>query len=192
MTQLITDVLDYATLKKTKKAAQTNLDLNKEIESVLFDLKAQIADSGAIIQSGQLPVVSAIPIKVNQLFLNLISNAIKFRKKEGDCLITISAEEKSDHWQLAIQDKGIGIEQEHLGKIFEPFKKLHANTQYPGSGIGLASCLHIVKLHKGEIWVESALGEGTTFYFTLPKKKEIEPINKKILPVAEEELLVNA
>ncbi len=99
----------------------------------------------------------------------MISNAIKFRKKEEALIIQIGAVEKTKHWEFFIKDNGIGIDKEYQQKIFEPFKKLHHSSVYSGSGIGLASCLQIVKLHQGKIWVASEVGRGSTFFFTIAK-----------------------
>ena len=110
-----------------------------------------------------------VPVKINQIFQNIISNAIKFKKKDQPLTIKISGENKGTHWELSIEDNGIGIEKEHQEKIFAPFQKLHSESEYDGSGIGLATCKRIIKLHQGDIWVESELNKGTKFIFTLPE-----------------------
>jgi chemotaxis family two-component system sensor kinase Cph1 len=106
---------------------------------------------------------------LKQLFQNLISNAIKFRKKNEGCEITISVEEKPTEYLFAFKDNGIGIDEQYKDRIFIVFQRLHGKSEYPGTGIGLATCQKIVALHKGKIWVESQLGEGSTFYFTISK-----------------------
>ena len=110
-----------------------------------------------------------MPTKINQIFQNIISNAIKFKKEDEPLTIKIQSENKGSHWELAIEDNGIGIEKEHQEKIFAPFQKLHSEQEYSGSGIGLATCKRIVDMHKGEIWVESEKDKGTKFVFTLPQ-----------------------
>ena len=102
---------------------------------------------------------------MRQLFQNLIANAIKFNKPGHLPEVKIAVEEKADEWLFSVADNGIGIEKAHQEKIFLLFRKLHSNTQYEGTGIGLSLCKKIVELHGGKIWVDSTPGEGTTFYF---------------------------
>ena len=100
---------------------------------------------------------------------NLISNAIKFRKKDTPSIIKIASKDIGTHYQLSISDNGIGIAPKYQQEIFSIFKKLHNGTDYQGNGIGLATCQKIVHQHKGKIWVDSKEGEGATFYFTIQK-----------------------
>ena len=104
-----------------------------------------------------------------QLFQNLIGNAIKFRRPLGRPIILISAEEQTDHWVFSIEDNGIGIAKNDIERIFTIFQRLHKRTEYEGTGIGLAICYKIVTQLGGRIWVESELGKGSIFRFTLPK-----------------------
>ncbi len=182
MNLLITDLLAFAKLKKEVDITFTKVNLDKLFNSVLFDLKDQVDTSGVIITMDRLPELRVIPVKMNQLFQNLISNAIKFRKKTEQLTIKVEAKEKESHWEFSIQDNGIGIKKEHQEKIFAPFKKLHNSAEFEGSGIGLATCMHIVKLHKGRIWAASDFGEGTTFYFTIAK----DLITQKEVTIVEE------
>ena len=169
MNLLITDLLAFARLKREEAITFESINLDTLLNSVLFDLKEQIDTSGVHIQLTGLPELQVIPVKINQLFQNLISNAIKFRRRDEVCKVQVYATEKAEHWLFSIKDNGIGIKPEHQEKIFQPFKKLHNAPEFEGSGIGLATCLHIVKLHNGKIWVDSNLGAGTTFYFTIAK-----------------------
>jgi light-regulated signal transduction histidine kinase (bacteriophytochrome) len=102
------------------------------------------------------------------LFQNLITNAIKFQKKNNRPKIKISSEKTSDKWTFSIHDNGIGISSVHFERIFIIFQRLHTDEEYEGNGIGLSNCKKIVDLHHGKIWVESNLGKGSTFYFTIP------------------------
>jgi light-regulated signal transduction histidine kinase (bacteriophytochrome) len=109
-------------------------------------------------------------MEIKQVFQNLIFNAIKFRKKDVNPCIRISAQRERDYWQFAISDNGIGIAKEHHDRIFIIFQRLHNRTEYAGSGIGLSHCRKIVELHKGRIWLESEPGNGTTFNFTIQQQ----------------------
>ncbi|MDM8536454.1 ATP-binding protein [Desulfobacterales bacterium HSG17] len=104
---------------------------------------------------------------MNQVFQNLISNAMKFRRQELP-MIHISAEKKEEEWLFSFQDNGMGIAPEYHDRIFVIFQRLHLRNEYPGTGIGLAICKKIIERHQGRIRVESQLGKGTTFYFTIP------------------------
>lgn len=188
MNTLITDLLAFAKLKKEVDITFTPIKLEKLFQSVLFDLKDQIDTSGVLIHMGQLPELGVIPVKMNQLFQNLISNAIKFRKKQETLTIRVRAKEKAAHWEFSIEDNGIGIKKEHQEKIFAPFKKLHSSSEFEGSGIGLATCMHIVKLHEGRIWAESDFGVGTTFRFTIAK--DLTATRKEKQKLAPSEVMV--
>jgi light-regulated signal transduction histidine kinase (bacteriophytochrome) len=127
-----------------------------------------------------LPVISGYATELKQLFQNLITNAIKFRKKETLPEIYISVHKNENYWQFAFKDNGIGIEEKYNEKIFAIFQRLHTRTEYEGSGIGLSHCKKIVELHKGRIWVNSTPGEGSTFYFTLPGDKQASHKNNNL------------
>jgi light-regulated signal transduction histidine kinase (bacteriophytochrome) len=114
-----------------------------------------------------LPEVMADNTQLAQVFQNLIINGIKFHSEKAP-KVHISAEKKEREWVFSVQDNGIGIDPQYSEKIFEVFKRLHNKEAYPGTGIGLAVCKKIIERHGGRIWVESELGNGSTFYFTLP------------------------
>ncbi|MGZ8537251.1 MAG: sensor histidine kinase, partial [Flavisolibacter sp.] len=126
-----------------------------------------INEANAEINNDPLPVINGYPTEIKQLFQNLIINAIKFRKKYTSPVIRITAEKAGDHWNFAVADNGIGIEEQHKDRIFVIFQRLHTRNEYPGSGIGLSHCKKIVELHKGKIWVDSKPGFGSTFHFTI-------------------------
>lgn len=171
MRRLITDLLDYSKIGSQEE--MQDLDCNIMLHEVLEDLGAKITETGAVIKTEKLPILNGYQVEMKQLFQNLIVNAIKFTST-GICpKIKISAERVLGHWQFAFSDNGIGIAKEHNEKIFIIFQRLHTRSHYQGSGIGLSHCKKIVELHKGKIWLESEVGEGTTFYFTIPLKHSI-------------------
>ncbi len=181
MQTLVGDLLDYAKLNSKKSQEFVEQDMNLVVKQVTQNLHNGICKSGASIEINQLPMLDVIPVKINQLFQNLLHNAIKFRKNNVPLHISILCEELKDHYRFSIKDNGIGIEKEYLKLIFEPFKKLHSEFEYKGSGIGLATCKKIVELHKGEMSVDSTYGYGTTFFFTLPKNLKDEKISSELV-----------
>ncbi len=169
MQMLIDDLLSYSRVD-TKKIQRSLFSPQSMIEDICYELSSQINEHGTNVEIGILPdKIEADKTKVKQLFQNLISNAVKFSAVSEFPKVEIHAKEKDNAWQFIIRDNGIGIEEEYFQKIFLLFKKLHTNDVYEGTGIGLALCKKIVEQHQGKIWLESTLGEGTTFYFTLMK-----------------------
>ena len=142
-------------------------DCNLVLEQVIYDLEESIEDSGAAVSQDRLPTVNADRIQLSQVFQNLISNALKFSGEVAPS-VHISAKQAPDEWVLSVQDNGIGIAKRHYERIFKMFQRLHHRSEYEGSGIGLALCHKIVQRHGGRIWVESEVGEGATFYFSIP------------------------
>ena len=134
---------------------------------MLSNLEVAIRDNGAEITHDPLPTVVADPSQIIQLLQNLVANAIKYRTTEPP-RVHLSAIEERGNWVLSVRDNGIGIDPEHSDKVFVVFQRLHGRDEYPGVGIGLATCKKIVERHGGRIWFESELGKGSTFYFTIP------------------------
>ena len=166
MRQMIRDLLTYSRVgTEGKKLVPT--DCNKVLEKVLANLHRSISQKHANLICAPLPRVMGNETQLLQLFQNLIGNAIKFSRPAFSPQITISVESEGERWRFAIQDNGIGISPENFNRIFGIFQRLETGTEYPGTGIGLASCKKIVQRHGGRIWVESELGVGTIFYFTL-------------------------
>lgn len=165
MDELIRGLLDYSRLSKVKTLQQT--DSQEILNETLADLNLIIRNSQAIIHAEQLPTLLTYPLEFKQLFQNLISNAIKFRKKDAVPEINISAENKNGAWIFTFSDNGIGIDEVDREKIFGLFQRVHNRSEYAGSGIGLAYCKKIVELHHGNIWVDSQPGKGSSFYFTI-------------------------
>ncbi len=166
MQALVSDLLEYS--RVTRKGSEMKVtDPSAVLETALADLRTKIEESGASITVGSLPPVIADASQLQQVFLNLIGNAITFRGEEP-LHVHITAQRSGTSVRFSIRDTGIGIEPEYLEKIFVIFQRLHGHEEYPGTGIGLAICKRIVERHGGTIWVESTPGAGSTFYFTLP------------------------
>ncbi len=166
MQNLINDLLAFSRVTTRAKEFEIT-DVESIYNQVLINLEVSIKESSAIISHDPLPKVMADDTQLIQVFQNLISNAIKFRGEENP-KIHIAAERKNKQWLFSVQDNGIGIDPKHKDRIFEVFKRLHKRRDYPGTGIGLSIVKKIIERHGGNIWVESELGKGSVFYFTLP------------------------
>jgi PAS domain S-box-containing protein len=166
MQQQIQDLLAYARVGRQDLRLQPT-DTQAVVDLVVRDLGELLTTSGARVSYAGLPTVLADDGQLAQVFQNLIGNAVKFR---GDAApeVHVAAEPHDGEWRFAIRDNGIGIAPEYVDQIFGLFRRLHSQAEYPGTGIGLAVCKRVVERHGGRIWVESELGVGTTFYFTLP------------------------
>jgi PAS domain S-box-containing protein len=166
MQNLINDLLELSRVStKSRELESTNCKFI--LNQALFNLRVIIKEEKATVSHDTLPEVIADSTQLVQVFQNLIANGIKFHSKEAP-KIHITAEKKESEWIFSVQDNGIGIDPQYSGKIFEIFKRLHTREQFSGTGIGLAICKKIVEKYGGRIWVESELGKGSTFYFTLP------------------------
>ena len=165
---MIQDILIYSKIAN-KERKLTYVNINNILEQTYLNLKTSIDENDAQITIDNLPTLKVDEQLMVQLFQNLISNAIKYRGDESP-KIRISAKIKGNEWLFSVKDNGIGISGKHLEKIFTIFQRLHTHEEYEGTGIGLAIVQKIVHQHNGEIWAESELGKGTTFYFTIPFK----------------------
>jgi PAS domain S-box-containing protein len=168
METLITDLLDYSRIGKTD-LDKTKLDCNILLKEVLNDLSKSINESNAEIHSEQLPMLMGYPTEIKSVFQNLLSNAIKFQKKDAHPIVHITVKDNASEWLFGVKDNGIGIDKTYFNKLFVLFQRLHSKEEYPGTGIGLVQCKKIIELQGGKIWVESELGKGSIFYFTIPK-----------------------
>jgi PAS domain S-box-containing protein len=169
MKMLIKDLLAYSKVEiKGRSLELTNFSVT--LEEAIFNLRSAIEESGAKLTYDLLPSVVADASQITRLFQNLIGNAIKYHGKDKP-EIHISAQKKGDEWVFSVRDNGIGIESKYFEKIFDVFRRLHSIVEYKGTGIGLAICKKIVERHGGRIWVESAPGVGSIFYFTLPSNE---------------------
>jgi PAS domain S-box-containing protein len=180
MESLINDLLSYSEITG-RKAILVKTDLNDLLAKVKIDLKETIEESQAVIQIGKLPIISSIPTLFTQVFNNLISNSIKYSKKEekpvititsiqvkGENILNLGAVASQEYCRISVEDNGIGFPPEVKEKVFEPFKRFHDKEEYSGTGIGLAICKKIVTSHNGFIEAASEIGKGTTFTIYLP------------------------
>ncbi len=138
------------------------------VQGAVDDLKVAIENSGAEVAFNGLPEIYGDPAQLTQLFQNLISNAMKFCEDHSPCIVVDVKTGTDGKWLISVADNGIGMADASRQRIFEPFARLNSVEAYAGSGLGLATCQRIVGRHGGEIWCESILGKGTTFFFTLP------------------------
>jgi PAS domain S-box-containing protein len=166
MERLITDLLTYSRLS-TDARAFTPTNLGVPLNGALRNLQFSIQSAKAAVTSDPLPTLSVDESQMLQLFQNLIANALKFRS-ERPPQIHIGARAEEGRWVLWVRDNGIGMEAQYFERIFQVFQRLHTRNKYVGTGIGLAICKKIVERHGGIIWVESELGQGATFYFSIP------------------------
>ncbi len=165
MNEIIRDLLEYAGLSKEGSAEEVNF--NEVAQIVVQNLATEIKESQAEIFIPELPTLNAYRTGIMQLFQNLVANAIKF-KGDQPPVICIEVKERLKFWQFTVTDNGLGLDESYQQKAFLPFQRIN-HLDRPGTGMGLAICKKIAKLHKGDIWYKSEMGKGATFYFTLSK-----------------------
>lgn len=170
MSQLIDDLLQYSRVGRSDmKMKPTNLKM--VLEKKLLDLSVKIKEENAKVNLKNIPEeILCEPSQLGIVFYNLVNNGIKFNN-QSQPVVEVVGESQANDWLFKIQDNGIGIAKKNQDKIFEIFKRLHRKEEYAGTGIGLALVKRIITSHGGKIWLESELGKGTTFYFTVPKQK---------------------
>ena len=166
MYDLLNALLKYSRVE-TKGKTFAKVDMNEVLKKVTSNLSLRIREKKALVSIAELPVVVADDNQMIQLFQNLIENSIKFSK--GIPKIKISSKSQNDHYLFTVKDEGIGIESQYFEKIFKIFQRLNPKEEYEGTGIGLSISRRIIERHGGKIWLESDLGKGTTFFFTIPK-----------------------
>ncbi len=169
MRRIILDLLEYSRVGRQQYLFEKiNIsEILKEAFSMYINI---ITEKKIFISYESIPDIIAAKIPIQQLFQNLISNAIKYQQPDSIPNIKISVTDKAAHWQFAVTDNGIGIDREYFNKVFVIFQRLHSKDEYSGTGIGLAICKKIIDNHHGKIWVESIPEKGSTFYFTISKK----------------------
>jgi len=164
--KLIKDLLEYSRIGSSYRSER--IDMNQLADEVLADLGQLIAESNAKVNLEPLPKIQGSTTDLKLLLLNLVSNAIKFRKENASPVVHITAHRNNGFWKFSVTDNGIGIEPRFLQRIFIIFQRLHNQNEFEGTGIGLSHCKKIVEIHGGTIWAESEYGKGSTFNFTIP------------------------
>ena len=176
---LINDLLSLSR-KSMSSSDFEEINLNIIVKDVIAELEVQIEKNNAHIHIDELPVIYAIPALMRQLFYNLINNAIKFRRKTVDPVISIKSEMieggsngtvHGDYYRITISDNGIGFDPKYSDEIFMVFKRLHSYHEFEGSGVGLSICKKIVEKHNGSIRADGRPGDGSTFTISLPQKQ---------------------
>lgn len=166
LTEMISGLLEYAQLGKNK--SKIMLNCNIAISDIAKDLDKLISETDTTLIYKNLPTLPVYATEFRVLLQNLIQNAIKFRSKDSTPIINITAVQRKDDYLFSVIDNGIGIEPRFHESIFQVFRKLHPDSEYEGAGLGLSNCQKIVELHGGRIWVDSAVGKGSTFHFIIP------------------------
>jgi light-regulated signal transduction histidine kinase (bacteriophytochrome) len=169
METLIHDLLDFSRVDARGADFFTTIDCEAVLDDALRNLRSLIEESGAIITRDPLPALLGDAVQLTRLFQNLLVNSIKYRGEDVP-RVHIAAEAADGGWLFSVTDNGIGIEPQYAEKVFGIFKCLQPRDKSSGSGMGLAICRKILSRHEGRIWVESDLGKGATFHFTLPAK----------------------
>ncbi|AEN13956.1 MULTISPECIES: sensor histidine kinase [unclassified Streptomyces] len=168
MQVLINDLLTFSRVGRVHDSWKP-VDLERSLDRALTNLSASLEDSGAVVvREGTLPELQGDATSLGMVWQNLIGNAIKFRRPDVPCRITVRCEQEDDQWHISVADNGIGIAPEFSDKVFVIFQRLHARDEYEGTGIGLSLCRKIVEFHGGRIWLDTAPEEGTVVHFTLP------------------------
>lgn len=167
MKRLILDLLTYSRAGTSREMSST-IDMNEIAQDVVSTFSFTLKETGAQIIVNHLPQIVAVKSQMHQLLQNLVSNAIKYRREEA-LRIEISCEERDSDWKFTVSDNGLGIDKRFFEKVFVIFQRLHNKTEYSGTGIGLAICKKIVERHGGTIWLESEVGKGTQFFFSIKK-----------------------
>lgn len=173
MQSLIRDLLAFSRVGR-QETLVTSTVCNEIVEEALENLRAAILESGAVITWGQLPLLTGNGPQLQQVFRNLIGNAVKFRGPQTP-LIHISAQKQADEWIFSVADNGIGISAEHAESVFIIFNRLHTRTEYPGNGIGLPICKRIIERHGGKIQALPHEGGGSILRFSLPVGGTAQP-----------------
>ena len=168
---LVSDILDYSSINNDLNINE-KIDLMEMMSVLTNNLSSNLEDKELEIKYDKLPTIKGSKTQIYQLLMNLITNSIKYQKEGNKPVINVKVADEKYYWKISIQDNGIGIKDEHFNKIFDIFKRLHAKSEYAGTGIGLSICKKVVKNHGGDIWIDSTEGIGSTFHFTIKKPEK--------------------
>jgi chemotaxis family two-component system sensor kinase Cph1 len=168
MDVLLSDLLSYSHASSISGDEVEPIPSNRALEAALKNLDGSILQSNAKISIAEMPTVRMRESHLSQIFQNLLGNAIKYRKEDSAPVIEISTCKSGSHWIFTIADNGIGVPAAYKEAIFGIFQRLHTDNKYSGTGMGLAICKRIVERYRGQIWVDSELGEGARFSFSVP------------------------
>jgi PAS domain S-box-containing protein len=182
MQDLIRDILSFSRIGKD--VSTTDVVCDEVLDRVLYNLAAALEESRVEIRRGPLPVLRGDAVLIAQIFQNLIGNAVKFRRQGVDPVITIGAERRGAWWWLSVADNGIGIPVDCTDRVFQLFQRLHSRAEFGGTGIGLAICRKAVRHHGGDITVQSEVGKGSTFRFSLPASEAPGPVERAVVQEA--------
>jgi signal transduction histidine kinase len=170
MQRLIQDLLSFSRVGRTG-VPREDVELEGVLTAALSELSERIEETGAEIVHDPMPVVHGERALLQQLFVNLVGNSLKFRDPERAPQVRIEVRSMRAHWEISVVDNGIGIDAQYAERVFVIFQRLHPREQYPGTGIGLSLVKRIVEYHKGRIWIEPAAGGGTIVRFTLARRQ---------------------
>ena len=175
---LIKDILEVSRVNRMERSFAT-VDTNECMETCRNQLRPVLDEVGGTIEFARLPDIKGDALRLTQLFQNLLNNAVKFQCAGVVPRVSVAARREGEFWEFRVTDNGIGIAPDECAQVFEIFRRLHTADEYPGTGIGLSICKKIVETHGGRIWVESEVGQGATFKFTLPDASTILPPERR-------------
>ncbi len=167
MRTLINDLLDFSRVGTNVEFKP--IDLNELVAEIVDEQQSDIQATNASIDVAPLPTLRAHRTDLKQVFQNLITNGLKYRRADVPPQLTIRVADEGNHYRFSVADNGIGVEPDYYDRVFQIFQRLHGRNEYPGTGIGLATCKKVIDIYGGQIWLNSTVGAGTTFYFTIPK-----------------------
>jgi len=151
---------------------EAKVELEPLVQDVIAGMREETQSREIQFKNGGLPQVHGDPAMLRQVFVNLISNAVKYTRTREKAVVEIEFEEKPEEFVVSVRDNGVGFEMDYAHKLFGVFQRLHRSDEFEGTGIGLANVRRIIQRHGGRTWAEGKVDAGATFYFTLPKKKE--------------------
>jgi PAS domain S-box-containing protein len=172
MRQIILDLLEFSRVGRVSNDLGT-VDINKLVKEVLILCKSQVDEKDAVVNFENLPTIETFKTPLRQVLQNLISNGLKYQRPGVRPVINVFCTETEGYWEFEVKDNGLGIDKAYFDKVFVLFQRLHSREEYSGTGIGLAIAKKIIENMGGKIWIDSELGKGTSFYFTIPKKVEV-------------------